>query len=67
MENLHVNLMELKLRTGSCEGLARMKLKITGPLDEEGCVELTCVETVRTACAGLGQNTTLVLSDEKGV
>ncbi len=62
MEDLHVNLMELNLRTAHCGGLTEVKLKITGPLDESGCAELTCVETITE-----GRKQTLVLSDEKRV
>lgn len=60
MEDLHVNLMEMNLRTASCSGLATVKLKVMGPLDAEGCVELTCVETVTE-----GRKQMLVFSDEK--
>ena len=56
-----MNLMEMNLRTASCSGLAKVKLKIAGPLNDDGCVELTCVETITE-----GSQQVLVLSDERG-
>ena len=61
MEDLHVNLMELNLRTADCSGLATLRIKVTGPVGEEGCVELACVERITQGHVQL-----LVLSDEKG-
>ena len=61
MEEGHVNLMELDLRTADCGGLATVRIKVTGPMDEDGCVELTCVETITQ-----GHAQVVVLSDEKG-
>lgn len=56
-----MNLMELQSETVGDSGLARVKVKITGPLDADGCVEVTCVETI---VDDKGQ--TIVLSDARG-
>ena len=56
-----MNLREMDLRTAFCGGLTKVKLKVIGTPDEDGCVELSCVETVTD-----GRQQTLVLSDEKG-
>ena len=56
-----MNLMQLNLRTAEAHGLAEVKIKITGQVDEDGCVKVTCVETVTS---DTGQ--TVILSDETG-
>ena len=54
-----MNLMELKERIAQARGYAVVKAKLTGPVDAEGCVEITCVETVTN-----DEGQTIVFSDE---
>ena len=56
-----MNLMELQSEIADHSGLARVKVKITGPVDADGCVEVTCVETIVE-----DQGQTIVFSDERG-
>ena len=56
-----MNLMELQERLAGARGLATVKVKITQPLGEDGCVEVSCVETITNS-----EGQTLVLSDERG-
>ena len=56
-----MNLMELQSEVADHSGLARVKVKITGTVDADGCVEVTCVETIVD-----DQGQTIVLSDERG-
>ncbi len=55
-----MRLMELQSRLIDHAGLAKVKLRITGALDADRCVEVTCVETVND-----DEGETIVLSDEK--
>ena len=55
-----MRLMELNARMANARGLAVVKLKIAGPIGADGCVEVTCVETVTN-----DEGQTIVLSDAK--
>ncbi len=56
-----MNVLELRLRTESAQGQALVKLRVSGAVDADGYVEITCVETISDE----GKQT-IVLSDEKG-
>ena len=56
-----MKLMELNARTAEAHGLATVKVKITGKVDAEGCVDVTCVETVTD-----DDGQTIIFSDERG-
>ena len=53
--------MELNVRVAEAKGFAVAKAKITGPVDADGCVEITCVETITNE-----DGQTIVFSDERG-
>ena len=56
-----MKLMELNARTAEAHGLATVKVKITGKVDADGCVEVNCVETVTN-----DDGQTIIFSDERG-
>ena len=56
-----MRLMELNARTANAHGLATIKVKITGEVDADGCVEVTCVETVTNDDGQM-----IIFSDERG-
>ncbi len=56
-----MRLMELNARTANGYPLATVKVKVTGPVDADGCVEVTCVETITE-----GMEQVIIFSDEKG-
>ena len=56
-----MDLLELNLRIANGRGSAIVRAKITGPLNSDGCVEVTCVETVTN-----DEGQTIIFSDRKG-